>query len=63
MNETFDTEDMNISLSTFGSAPILREGEAVNYDLRGNRILEALENPKYETQIDNEFDGAEEINE
>jgi hypothetical protein len=52
-----------IILKGFGDAPIVREGEAVNYDLRGNRILEALENPKYETQIDNEFDGAEEINE
>ena len=60
MNETLDLNDMNISLKTFGLAPIKAEGQAVGYDCEQD-LSEAQDVPSYEVDI--EIDGAEVINE
>ena len=57
MNETLDLNDMNISLKTFGSAPIRAEGEPVEYD------QEEREQDTHSFEVDVQIDGAEVINE
>lgn len=44
--------DLNLSLSNFGSAPIRREGSAVNYE---SEIVEVED--AYDFEIDVELDG------
>lgn len=46
--------DLNLSLSNFGSAPIRREGSAVNYE---TEMVEAEEQGCYSYEIDVELDG------
>jgi hypothetical protein len=56
----FNTKDMNISLSAFGSAPIRREGEAVKYDFNEDGTFMPLTN--HEINIDFDESDNEVIN-